>query len=294
MASQEKHQLQPCNLAAAVYPSIIAAGYSSGKIKVWDTQSGESISQFHSTLESGGGRLLLNSDGTKCITASYSRKGLACYSIPAGKILWHRKDITKVQEMTLSRDSNKFYCSFDNEPCLMMDVNRGETIQAIYGAREVNESHFDEISLIEDRQLDITVKGEIVSVLERETFAILAVSFSPESICISESGGSTRCFDTTSKELWRYVPPDGSHILFLGYSQRHKDFFGVEWSYKKGGAKKLLRLKKETGNSELIRTIGKPAMAVFCYGENYLLTSLGELIEVETGETKNKLPFNNE
>jgi WD40 repeat protein len=218
---------------------------------------------------------------------------VACYSAADGTRIWQRKDLKKAQRLTPSRDGNSIFCGFSEGPCELLDVRTGETIAKIRATRNVVESRYQPISFVDRLRPELTeVTGNRIAFIPRETFAVLTVAFSPTSVCISECGGPVRCLETSrGNEIWRYTPLPGKHVLSLEYSSSADCFYGVEWPYAQGGVKELLRFKSESGQDSKVTLIGGPAETTFCMAGKRLLTSLGQLIELETGETVRQIPF---
>src|SRR5581483_817221 len=113
---------------------------------------------------------------------------------------------------------------------------------------------------------------------ERTTFAILGVAFGPDRLSLSESTGPVRGLGTErGEELWRYASRPDRHVIRLGYSPAAAAFFAVEWPYRQGGAKRLLRLDPESGEATSVITLERPcAKEVFCSRGATLLTTEGE------------------
>jgi hypothetical protein len=157
----------------------------------------------------------------------------------------------------------------------------------------VVESRYKPISFVDRlRPKLIDVTGNRIAFIRRETFAVLAVAFSPISVCISESGGPVRCLETArGSEIWRYTPPPGVHVLSLEYSCAADCFYGVEWPYAQSGVKNLVRFESKSGQESTVAQIGEPAETTFCMAGEFLLTSLGQLIHLETGETVRRIPL---
>jgi hypothetical protein len=84
--------------------------------------------------------------------------------------------------------------------------------------------------------------------ITRETFAMLDAVFAPGRFLMSESGGSVRCLSSSDgRELWRYIPNEGHHVLSLTYRPNDERFIGVEWPYFHGGNSMLLSWHGMTG-----------------------------------------------
>lgn len=76
------------HLAACDRSSLIAAALFESTVQIWSLDSSQQIAEFETILDFGGQRLVLAADGKICITGSWSA-GLAAYSVPDGRRLWH-------------------------------------------------------------------------------------------------------------------------------------------------------------------------------------------------------------
>ncbi|MBI1852146.1 MAG: hypothetical protein HYR85_17540 [Planctomycetes bacterium] len=98
---------------------------------------------------------------------------------------------------------------------------------------------------------------------------------------------------TTGEEAWRYTPRRGSHVLDLAYAAAQREFIGVEWSFEKGGDKRLIAFDSETGQCTLRTEMTNPTETAFCRNGGIVITSGGDLIAVASGTTTGRLPFEN-
>lgn len=271
----------------------MAAAEFEHKVSIWDLDSGEKISEFETVLDFGGKRILLSHDGKLCITAAYDKYGLVCYSTDNGRALWNRGDISKVQVLTISKDGEKVYCGNDSGPCNIIDIKTGKDLAKIRGVQAVYESLYEEI-VFEDRKNPVLryQNGSKIAEIKRESFAILSVIFGIDSLCLSESGGFTRFIECcTGKEIWRYVPPKGSHIIHLGYLERMDKFAGIEWPYEKGDEMKLLMFDQKTQRSVTVIQFESQAAVEFTSSGEMFINSDGTIRNTSTGEVIKKLPF---
>lgn len=278
---------------AASRGALVAAARFENTVSVWNVQSGLKQAEFRTILDFGGKRLVIDSDGQRCVAAAYHLQGIACYSAIDGTKLWHRRELKKAHILTLSPDGKHVFCGFDSRPCAVLDINTGQEVAKLRGVRAVYESPFEAVRLLDQDDPELqTTAGEPIGRVERETFAFLAAAFGPGRLCTSESGGSVRCFDTASaQELWRYTPGSGRHVLAVGHSPRWGSFVGVEWPYVFRGPKVLKRFDAGTGDVQAVCELGQPATTTLCLGDRFLLTSDGQLFDVTTGEVVRTLSF---
>lgn len=239
------------------------------------------------TLDFGGKRLAVTNDGLHCIAGAYQRHGVGCYEVASGKEVWRRKDLKKAQWIGVSFDDREVHCALEGRPCFVLDVKTGKEIRRHPGTRRLWESAYGPWVLADGARPELrTAEGKRIALFKRETFCILSAAFSPRRLCISESNGSTRSLDVgTGKEVWRYEPPKGSHVLCVSYAPKTLEFSAVEWPYEKGGPYTLLSFQQDSDDPKVVHVFDSSREVAFCNNGDDLLTSNGELIDTRTGKT---------
>jgi WD40 repeat protein len=272
---------------------VFAAAEFETHVHVWDLELERRLSSFAASLDFGGSRLAVTTDGRHCAVAAYKVHGVGYYSVRDGAEVWRRTDLKKIQRVRFSLDDKVLYCCFDDRPCHLLDRHTGATISALRSVRESWESPYDPVALHDKKNLELWgSQGCRVAVVQRTTFAVLSAAFAPGLFCISESGGAVRCLDVQSgREVWTYVPPVNAHVLELGYDEQAGAFFGVEWPYDPGGPKRLIRLDPCDGKRKVVVNLGVPAEAAFCMRGSRLITSAGKVLDVATGRVVAGLPL---
>lgn len=291
--TEGKKSISPIRHIAPSHRAIIAAALFETTVQIWDLEWCMKLAEFDTVLDYGGKRLVVDNEGKYCVAAAYQVYGIACYDVKDGRLCWQHKNLKNAQVLTVSRNGNYVFCGFDDKPCVALDVRNGAEVAQFRGVRAVYESLYQPIRLLDKLKPEITGDdGTRIFKFNRSTFALLAVSFSPDSFCISEAGGYVRCFDLNLRvERWRYIPAQGNHVLKLQYSDRTDFYYGVEWPYQYGGDKKLIRLNPWSGETDVVCNLGQPSETEFCQTGYYLLTSMGDLIDPMTGETVKIMPF---
>src|SRR5689334_2488504 len=130
------------HLAAASMTERIAAARFEREVAIWDLSTRQRTSAFDTVLDFGGRRLALTPDGSRCIAGAYSRRGIACYNASNGGLVWRRPDLTGVQYISVSPDGKRVFCGFGTGPCVVLDVESGETLERWRGVRRVIGSPF--------------------------------------------------------------------------------------------------------------------------------------------------------
>jgi hypothetical protein len=275
-------------LGSLVAASMAASGIER-VVSIWDVETGQKLNEMITTRDSGGGRLLLTPDGELCITAGYAQHGLACYRSLDSRQVWHRHDLKRIQQLSVTRDGRGVYCEFEGRPTQKVDAESGQSLRSYKGVKKIVESPFMPVCYHQNKVASLRTDGdEQIAVIPAST--ILHAVFSPEKLCISEACGPVRCFNVQSGvEVWRYTPKKGSHVVGMGYCEPVTCFFGVEYPYAIGGASKLVRLA-DSSEAVVVREIWHGAHA-FCSSTRLFLTADGEVIDLTDSSTVRRLDF---
>jgi hypothetical protein len=182
------------------------------------------------------------------------------------------------------------FCGIAAGPCIILDVESGETLDRWRGVRAVLSSPFSPIYLTDGQQYQIRGDPDFtLSRVLRET-ALLDAAFGPDAFCISESGGSVRAFEVlTCRQRWRYQPPVNHHVLHVAFRPSDECFLGVQWQYATGGPFELWRWSAPTGDATRVTTLPHGATFEFCRRGGALLGSDGQMIDTSTGRVDHHL-----
>ncbi|HMF18417.1 MAG TPA: hypothetical protein VKE98_14500, partial [Gemmataceae bacterium] len=271
--------------------STIAAGEFQRVVHIWDLASRKHLGKFETVLGIGKGSYLsIASNGKWCICAAFEDEGVAMYSTAEGNEIWRRKDLGELRSVRIAVDEGRVYCCCDS--CHILNWETGETIETLPDVRRVWESPYEPLALLEKKNLVFQTPDEqTIASVERETFAVLSVSFAPGLVCISESGGPIRCLNSqTGAEIWRYSLSD-EHFLKLGFNDQNRTFVGVCWEYKRGGKFRLYKFEPESGKTSVVAELPTAATFAFCQRGSRLLSSNGSIIDTDTGQTEEVLTF---
>jgi hypothetical protein len=74
---------------------------------------------------------------------------LASYCCRTGREQWRRRDLKKVQQISLSADGITAYCGREGAPLVAVDLRSGETTHTVRGARGLYESKFDSLRFVD-------------------------------------------------------------------------------------------------------------------------------------------------
>jgi hypothetical protein len=208
-------------LSAALNAPRIAAAFVEQTIQIWDLATSKQVSEFESVLTGGGDRLTLHPEGEICVAAGWTKGrqgGVACYDAAEGALRWHREEIKQSQFARFSFDGRTLWVGVEAGPLQVLETATGMTIDKFVGIKAVFDSPYSSLLLLETRKRGYFLQGTNKVRIPNLSFALLDAAFSPNRVCLSESGGPVRCLDCDSGlELWRYDPPRHSHILRLRY-----------------------------------------------------------------------------
>jgi hypothetical protein len=255
---------------------------------ILDLTTGACSKSLETVFSAGGKRLALSDEVDVLLAAAYHVHGLAAYSCKTGREQWRRRDLKKVQQITLARDGIAAYCGREGASLAVVDLRSGETTRTLRGARALYDSRFESMQFVDaGKPKLLRGAGRRKVFVERTTFAFLDVCFAPGLLTLSEVGGAVRCLDTASgRERWRYQPGAGRHVLHLGYQEAEPCLLGVEWSYAKGGVQRLIRWSPDDGRLIDSTIIGKPADS--CFGLRGEVVVLADGQVIATTPTKRK------
>lgn len=272
--------------------SVIAAAEFEHTVHIWDVTTERHLATFPTIMDFGGTRVAVTPDGTNCIAAAYHVEGIAGYAASDGTEVWRRKDLKKTQTLRVSLDGRRVYACFDSRTCQVLNRETGKTIKTWAGVRDVWESPYQPVMLLEKRALVLqSPEEEKIATIPAETFAVLCVAFGPGLVCVSESTGPLRCLDTqTGVERWRFQEK-GQHFLELAFAEQAQAFVGVCWPYERGGSFRLLRLEPQSGAASVVAELGKAGEFEFCLRGTRLLSSDGSVMDSATGNCVGKLAF---
>jgi len=175
---------------------------------------------------------------------------------------------------------------------MLLDVLTGDTLEEISGFEEIYDSAYSDVRLLEQPKCNYIVRGKQDFTIPRLTFALLDAAIGPTSVCISESGGLTRCFELSSgTERWRYDPAKWNHLLRLWYRPADDAFYGVQWEYNRGCQRGLVRFEQQTGEVQEVCDLSSSWAEVVSSAMDCVVTSAGSVFTLSDGRLLNCLPF---
>ena len=257
-------------------------------VQIVDMEKNNIVSEFETVLDFGGRRIVISENGDICICGCWERHGICAYDVKSGKKIWQRKDLKKVQWMQLMRSNNNlFFAYFANKSSELIEIDSGRTVEILKGVKSFYESKFQPINILEYRDkcnvLDRNTNKPLFSI-EKQSFAILDISFSYDSVLISEVGRPIGCYDINNgKLLWETERIDGEHFTRLSYNENLNSCIGVSYLYELCCIT-IKYINSKSGKIENEIDIGCPAEIEFAFDGKLLITSDKEIIELENGK----------
>lgn len=237
------------DIATSCSGNIFAAAESEKMVYVWDFNKNLKIQSVESIFDDGGRRLAISPNGEICVAGAYNKYGVSMYDVGTGKMLWNRKDLKHVQTLKFNPGGDKIYACFETKPMHIIDAYTGEICETLRGKRDIWFSPFNESYILEDN-IKIKFNSDILNKnfeISRETFAILDVTYSGDTVFTSESGGALRAISTIDgEEKWRAYFED-NHFLNIGYNKENNLLYGILWNFEKGGNRKLYTFQSDKG-----------------------------------------------
>ena len=233
---------------------FIAVVTWNGIVKLFDASSKQFVGEFSIHKNSGGVNVAISSNNKQCFCGTYYAWGLACFDIGTGQVVWHRKDLKRFYGLSFSKARNSLFAYFNGKSAIELNPTTGECLNSFRGVVEIHASPFDEsLLLVDTKNFRLTDRsGDTLWSVQRESFAILDVAWSQDTVAISEVGADNpdgskagiRCFSLHGELLWRYKGQN-THVDPLQFRQRTNSFIGVDFT--SGEACLLVELDKDSG-----------------------------------------------
>lgn len=281
-------------MAASSASTRIAAALSERTVQIWDVRSAERIAEFDTVFSFGGRRITIDASGELCVAAGWTRGifgGVACYQSSSGKVLWHRTNLNEMSNVKFSLAGSNLWCVTDGAT-MLLDAATGDTLEELGSLHNIYDSSYSDVRLLDTTKRNYSVRGKQDFTIPRLTFALLDAVIGPTSVCISESGGLTRCFELSSgTERWSYDPGKWHHILRLWYRATDEAFYGVQREYNKGSQRSLIRFEPQTGRPREVCDLSSSWAETVSPALDCVVTSAGSVLALSDGRLLNCLLF---
>jgi outer membrane protein assembly factor BamB len=269
---------------------IFATAHSEKEVTVWSFKTRRRLSTFSTILDFGGPRLGLSYAGWPMVIAGSWTRGVVAYHGSNGEIQWSRPDLRNVQQVRDFSDGSSSIVGvgLDQGPFHILNVETGQNHSELASIKEIYPSPFGSLYLLLslDKAVHLSVELRLPAIWKRPlvSFAILDAAFSPGQVAYSEAGGSVYCFDLYGTEIWRFRPEQGHHVMQLAWDWDGQRWLAVNWPYQLGGPKLLLEIDTK-GNSRVVASLGHSLEVEFFPSGKYLITSSGEVVSTQSGES---------
>lgn len=283
------------NLQACWSGKILVSVNSNGSVSVWNTKTLELVCEFASTIDSSGQQLAVCPRDLYIIVGAYHRHGIAAYDPLSGREIWRRKDIKRVQTLASSFNQPTVFACFSDQSAQALNIRNGETLFKKRMVRDFFDSPLETCTLIDiDRR-----KYEFHNAADQKVFDIKiegcrlqSVAFAPGIFAVADHGTFVRCFSSGSgKEVWRFTPTYGSHVVSLGYNPTERMFFGLESPYAFANSTDIIALDPENGACVSRFPIRSPSTCTFINQAASLACSDGLVYEAATGKVLHRMTF---
>ncbi len=296
------------DLAIARTGSTLAASEFEHIVHIYDIRSGRKCSQFDTVMDFGGRRLAITQDGSLCAVGAYHIHGIAAYESQDGRQVWQRKDLKKVQALSLSKDGSALFAFFEVGPAHVLDVWTGVTKDKLRGVSGIVESPFTDAKFVnhngrpevlnQGRSVRFGPEYYVDQMFRDACFAEDCLVFGrasfPGGPRLDPSGlvVDTFCYSLVDdRVLWKHSTPRGFNVLNRGYVAERGEVLLVTWPVE-GGERRLVRIDGDTGRvrAEYILR-GVLARTVFAKEGTLLVTSSGDVVDTSDGHVVRVLPF---
>jgi WD40 repeat protein len=272
---------------------MLAAGYDDGTVAMWNLETGKNEFEFKSKFDFGGERLSYSESKSILVAGAYQRYGIACHNTLTGERLWHRNDLKGVQNITLSPEQNVVYCCFDDRPCQVLNLIDGSTRKKLRAVRSVFVSPGGEYKLYHGMKLHVCgIDDEPVFTVQTESWVPLEAILDKDIVAFSEVDASVRIYSLRDgAEIFRYKPPDGTHIILMSTIFNDKTFYAVLHNYKKREPDQLIKISPQNQSYATIGDIGEALEKEFCLKGTHLITGNGCMYDCSTANQVKTIPF---
>jgi len=282
------------HIATARDSSVFLTAEFEDKIYSWDLNTYERISEFNSVLDFGGQRLAISGDGTKCVAASYSGRGISMYDVSSGSEIWCRKDIKKIQFITFDSLNETLYVGVEDMPLLILKLSDGEDEGKM---KSITEVYFD---LLSSKRL--LLKGRRTIILDdfcitSPTFAFLDIQGVGKGIVMSAVSNDLMYYDYNENTItWRISPKDNEHFIKIAFSEKNKIIYAVLYKYnepRKPPYYLLYAISKLDGAIQFVYPLPTEACEFgFAQKATRLICSCGDVFDISLSEPKLVYSFN--
>lgn len=249
------------------------AGSSSGKIIVFNSETGERFGAYQTEFESGRRRMCVSDDGKYFAAGSYS-DSVSIYETKTGKVILRDDTFFHTQNLRFSPDKKQLFVFYSD---IMYIRTLGEIMLDI--KHNISDFYPDEempLTLSGD-EMQIKFPGKILK-LEKSVMDIFPKN---GRVYCALFGGGMKCFSKTKKELWSADSNPNEHYQRIAYCDKLGYVVGLGFKFSEPRTEPFhfadVR-NAETG--ELIYTVGLNGADYFAFTYNGIAVSNGDCYEI--------------
>jgi len=234
------------------------------------------VRDIYTKKNSGGISVAMSSGDNFLFLGTYYGWGLACFDVHTGEIVWKRDDLQRFYGLAYSPSMDALFGYFLGKRALRIDPRTGATVESFRGVKDIAASPLTDLVLFGNRKSFIlrNAAGENLWAVPRESFAVLDVAWSSDTVAISEAAhfrpkdgvtepGILRCYGWNGELLWRCESQE-AHVCPLMWSGKRRDYVGVRFSGSKRGKSFLLHWGEQTGRKASEREVPDTMCDAIC------------------------------
>lgn len=266
----------------------------SGEVSLWSLQSGEALGSFPTTWSFGGRRLALGDDADVpvAVTAAWERHGVCAYNAATGSLLWQRKDVKRVNELSVLRGRDAVTACSGDGPMQVLDLFDGSTLARVRAVRSCYANDPD-LPLVGDVHGGLVfVDPDTWQVLNRcrmDGWATIAGAVSRTEALVSgnrnEDGASystVSCTDLNGQHRWKWHSPADVLCRRLSWDPVAGSWLGVLHHLERAEEDQLVRWST-SGEVTTVAGLGLAATAEFTRDGALLVLSDGRIVHTSNG-----------
>lgn len=201
------HRPPISHLATSTDGDLFATATFERSVTVWSLKQRQLVAAFNTVLDFGGVRLAMaGGERPKVIAGAYLVHGVAGYDALSGEIVWHRKDLKGVQQVSVCEETRKVAVGLERGPLHVLDLETGETFFTFRGAKSAAIDPSG-IFLVGKKWVAMAnLDGSSRWRVRVEFWGSFQARIAPHGVLVTLLGGKgTVCFDLASgREKWIY------------------------------------------------------------------------------------------
>jgi hypothetical protein len=248
-------------LAAAPWSDdLFVGGDDDGTAHVFSLGRRQEVASFPTVYEGRGRRIALVPGAPPVVVAgAWTRSGVCGYDALAGRLLWRRPDLRRVQQIR-ALTAELAGVRLEGQPACVLSVSTGREMARSTAVRQVLALSSGR-SLLAGQRWVAVADADLAPVrrVPLESFAVVDGALSPEGAAVSEAGGILRILGPAGDVVGRWAGPAGS------VGQAAWDKAGQRWLCVARPALEtacLLRLSPDAGTADRLG-IGQVRSAAF-------------------------------